>query len=143
MVTIAELNRRLKRLDVPTVAENSMEDTKEDFKNIQRDQLLHGKAQDGGPIGKYRSPAYARKKNAMNPLAGFGNMDWKLTGSLYNDLFVDVRSDTFVTGSADPKFAKLAEAFGDPLGLGGEYKEKYVGVLSPVFVNKVKEIVKL
>jgi hypothetical protein len=143
MITVAELNRRVKRLNVETTSEESIDQTKEDYKTSQRDQMLHGLKADGSKIGKYRSPAYARRKYAMNPLAGFGNMDWRLTGSLHKEIFVNADNGLIVTGSADEKFNKLAEAFGDPLGLGGEYKEKYLQVLTPVFVNKVKEIIKL
>jgi hypothetical protein len=111
MITVAELNRRVKRLNVETTSEESIDQTKEDYKSSQRDQMLHGLKADGSKIGKYRSPAYARRKYAMNPLAGFGNMDWRLTGSLHKEIFVHADNGLVVTGSADEKFNKLAGGF--------------------------------
>lgn len=143
MTTIAALRRRFENLNVSEVSENSIDATKDQYKEQQRDQLAHGKRADGSQIGKYRNPAYARKKAAMNPLAGFGNVDLKLTGSYYKDLFVDVRSDVIAVDSSDSKAGDLEKKYGDPFGLGGEYRAKYIQALEPVFINKVKEIVKL
>jgi hypothetical protein len=143
MVTIAALNRRVKALSVTEVSTESIEATKTEFLDAQRDQLLHGKRPDGSPIGKYKNPAYARKKYAMNPLAGFGNWDLRLKGDYQNALFVDVRDDSYVVDSADSKAGDIDKRIGDPLGLGGVYRQGYIDKLEPVLINKIKEIIKL
>jgi hypothetical protein len=143
MVTIAALNRRLKGLSVAEVSTESIEATTKELLDAQRDQLLHGKRADGSVIGRYKNPAYARKKYAMNPLAGLGNWDLRLKGDYQNDLFVNVRDDSYVVGSADSKAQSIDKRVGDPLGLGGEYRQEYIDKLEPVFINKIKEIIKL
>lgn len=144
MSTIAALNRRLKAANIEDTAIDSIDQTREQLADAQRDQMMHGLRADGTPIGKYRNPAYARMKNAMNPLAGLGNMDWRLTGELHAALIVDAREDgTVVIVSGDEKFRDLAEEHGDPMGLGGEFKEQYVGHLEPVFQTNVQRAVKL
>lgn len=75
----------------------------------------------------------------MNPLPGLGYMDWKLTGELQNEIFIDVRPASFVIDSADSKTSGLISRFGDPFGLTLEsritvIKEK----LKPVFVGNIK-----
>jgi hypothetical protein len=142
MTTIAGMRRRWEGLNTRDVAEESIDATREQLADTQRDQMLHGLRADGKPIGKYRNPAYAAMKNAMNPLPGYGNMDWRLTGQLHADIFIDVREGSFVITSGNEKTTELVEAFGDPFGIGGEFRNSYVRQLRPVFMGKVKEIVK-
>lgn len=120
MTTISDLLETLERLDVPFEAAESIHDSRETIVEKQRDQLLHGIRANGKMIGKYRSKVYAAKKFAQNPLAGFGNMDWKLEGDVHRDLFVDVREDIYIIDSADSKTGDLIERFGDPFGLTEE-----------------------
>lgn len=143
-MTILGKLKQFDQLNVSDAVHESIEATKDEMLAAQKEQMLHGVRPDGSKIGKYKNPAYAAKKAAMNPLAGYGNMDWKLTGSLYNEMFVDVRGDTYVIDSVDTKTGKLIDAFGDPFGLGGEHKIKYLNdSLRPTLINKVKEAVKL
>ncbi len=126
MTTISDAFESLKTIDIQGEAAGAIDDTKEEMKNIQRDQLLHGIKGDGKQIGKYRNRAYAAKKYAMNPLAGIGNVDLKLTGSVHNDIFVDVRDREFIIDSADTKMEGLTEKYGDPFGLTDENEAVYI-----------------
>ena len=144
MATINQLRSRLTALNVKEEAEEALYQSREEMIELQGDQLSHGLNSKGGKIGKYKSDKYAAKKFAQNPLAGLGNMDWILTGELKGELFVDVRPQTYVIDTADPKAGKLIEDFGDPFGLTKESKVKLIaGKLRPVFIKNVKEELKL
>lgn len=143
-MTIHGKLKQFENLNVDDVVLDSIEQTKPELLEAQKEQMLNGLRADGSLIGKYRNPAYAKQKNQQNPKAGYGNMDWRKTGALYNDMFVDVRPDSYVIDSADAKTGKLIDAHGDPFGVGGEFKIKYLNdALHPTIINKVKEIVKL
>lgn len=130
----------IESINISDLAAQSIDDTKENIKDLQRDQLLHGLRGDGKKIGKYRSRKYAAAKNAMNPLAGLGNVDLKLTGAVHGDLFVDVREDEYVIDSADSKMGKLIEKYGDPLGLAQENEQKYIDeTLEEAFIKNVED----
>ena len=140
MTTVTDLRVRLQKIDISFQAGEAINDTKETVIDKQRDQLLHGLRADGTLIGKYRNKVYAAKKFAQNPLAGFGNMDWKLTGSLHRELFVDVRNDLYVIDSADEKTGGLSQQFKDPFGLTKESQQSYIDEkLRSVFIERVKK----
>jgi hypothetical protein len=124
-MTIDRLIRNTEALDLRDVVEGSMEATKGDLVRRQKGQLLRGERADGKKIGKYKSEAYARRKHALNPLAGEGYMDWALTGELYEEIFADVREQSVVLDTADPKAEKLIEDHGDPFGLNQDNRGSY------------------
>lgn len=139
-ITIDDLLDIIKKVDVSFEAQEAIDQTKRGIITRQKDQLLHGQRPDGSLIGKYKSADYAKKKNAMNPLAGYGNMDWKFKGDLYNEIFVDVREDGFVIDSADPKAASLEQRLGDPFGLQQKNQQDYIdNELEPAFLERIHE----
>lgn len=140
MATIDKLIRNAQSLDLREVVEDAMDATKKELVRSQRDQLLHGLRADGGRIGQYKDKYYAKKKYALNPLAGEGNMDWKLTGELHADIFADVRDNTVVLDSADPKTGALIERLGDPFGLTRDRREVYAqDHLAPEAIGRIQQ----
>lgn len=138
MTTLIDLKNRLQKVDIPYEAETAVEATRSDMIARQKDQLLHGIRADGDKIGRYKNATYARKKNQLNPLAGYGFMDFKLTGQLYSEIFVDVREKTYVIFSADPKTLKLVERIGDPFDLTKDNKTEWVEEsLRPQFMDQM------
>lgn len=140
MATISTLRERLSSINVSEEAETAIDESSDVIVREQKDQLLHGERADGDKIGRYRSNKYARVKNEMNPLPGLGYMDWRVTGTLHNEIFIDVRPQTFILDSADEKTSSLIDRFGDPFGLTLEsriivIKEK----LRPVLVTNIKK----
>jgi hypothetical protein len=139
MGTISRLIANTQKVSMQGVLEDSFDATKKEMIRLQKDQLLHGERADGKKIGKYRSPSYAKKKHAQNPLAGYGNMDWKLTGELHKEIFADVRENSVVLDSADPKTGKLIEAHGDPFGLTEKNSGAYAkDILAPEAVRRIR-----
>lgn len=139
MSTISRLIANLDKVKINDVLEDSFEATKGDMIRLQKEQLLKGERADGKKIGKYKNPAYARKKHAQNPLAGLGFMDWKLTGDLHKDVFADVRGNSVVIDSADEKTTRLIKNHGDPFGLNkdnsGEYAKNH---LAPEATTRIR-----
>lgn len=143
-ISIVDARKNWERLSVEDVSIDSIDATSEQLEAAQSEQMLHGVKQDGAPIGLYRNEEYATMKHAMNPLAGFGNVDLKLTGDFMQGFEVNVFPDSFIVESTDEKAKELEEKYGDVFGVGGEFKNKYVDEsLRPVFLKKVKEVVKL
>ena len=139
---MAGINAMIKKAEALNLSEavgEAIEQTIEEYKDIQRNQLLEGEGQKG-KIGKYRSKSYAARKFLINQKAGEGNVDLKLTGGFYNEIFVDVRNTSVVTDSADEKTGKLVEKYGENIfGLNKVNKAGYSkNVLGPVAVKKIK-----
>lgn len=144
MATILSMLKKFEQLNTDEIAVDSIDATKDEIKVKQKDQLLHGLRPDGSKIGKYRSNKYATKKYALNPLAGIGNVDLKLTGDLHREIFVDVRDNTLVIDSADEKTGSLINKYGDPFGLGSERRAEYINeTLRKVFIDNIKKVVSL
>ena len=135
------INSVLKRLevDINTVVEDAIIENSETLADLQRAQMLKGENSKGEKIGKYRNPAYARKKASMNPLAG-GSVDLKLTGDFHRGIFVaDVRKDVFVMSSADEKTVELSKKYDDPFGMNADSKNELVnGEFAKDFKKKVR-----
>lgn len=140
MRTINSLLQSTKRLDVSFLIENSLIETAQTYTGIQKDQMIHGLNSKGTAIGKYRSKTYAQKKANMNPLAGEGNVDLKLTGSFYDAIFTDVRSEGIIVDSADQKSSALQQKYGTTIfGLDDDNKQEYINEVKPVFIQMVTD----
>lgn len=140
MRTINSLLTSVQRLDLPLLIENSLIETAADYIGLQKDQMLHGLNAKGKQIGRYRSESYARRKAAMNPLAGEGNVDLKDKGDFFSEIFTDVRSEEIVVDSADQKSAALQKKYGEDIfGLDSDSKNEYVKEVRPVFLEMVTD----
>lgn len=144
MASLLQIKERISTLNIRTIAETSIEETKQDIIDRQKEQMRYGLNAKGQKIGKYKNDAYARKKNAMNPLAGMGNVDLKLEGNFTGALKVDVGPDVYKTYSTDSKAEALTEKYGpDIVGLDPDHKKGYVNDLRPVFMKHVREKIRL
>jgi hypothetical protein len=142
MATIDELMKRLEKLDVLQVAVDSIEATRAELIERQKEQLYDGKTGSGDDITPFYRPAtIAMKRKKGQPTDRVTLRD---KGEFYAGVFVDVRSDSFITDSADAKAAALTKKYGDDiLKLGGRFKEAYVEDLRPVFQERIEEVTSL
>jgi hypothetical protein len=142
--TINTVLARLKSFDVSEVAQDAIIENSKSIADQQRHQMLTGLNSKGEKIGKYRNASYARKKAAMNPLAG-GSVDLKLTGAFHRGIFVaDVRKDVFVLSSTDEKTVDLANKYNDPFGMNEDSRKELVnGELGKGFIRTAREKLKL
>lgn len=144
MASSYELKNRILGLNIHAIAEQSVEETKDQIIDRQQEQLRYGLRSDGKKIGKYKNDSYARKKNAMNPLAGFGNVDLKLEGGYHGNLQVDVAPDVYKIYDTDVKAPDLEKKYDNPLGLTTDHKKNYANQdVRPVLMKKVKGQLKL
>lgn len=138
MSSINDMMKRLEKLDVMQVAADSMEDTRQDIIRHQQDQLFAGRNADDREITPfYRPSTIARKKKKSQPT---DRVTLKDTGSFYDGVFVDVRKETFVVSSTDPKTGFLVKKYNAVFGLAGDFKVEYVRDLRPVFNKKIEDI---
>jgi hypothetical protein len=114
MPGVRSVKQRFERLkqSLPQVAETSVAAVKEDYVSAQKSQLTEGLTSSGGTFRKYQSNAYARKKNAINPLPGLGNPDLKLTGAFYGGIVATVESGKLKIKSNDSKALDLEAKYG-------------------------------
>lgn len=123
-----------------------MKEVAPDISAAQREQLTFGETSEGGTLRKYRNPAYARKKNSMNPLPGLGNPDLKLTGSFHRGIVTKIESGKVVIKSTDEKAQGLEAAYGKDkiFGLHPETKSQLINEkLRPVFNRTIKKEIRL
>jgi len=145
MTELEDFISRIERLNVMEVAVETINETKKEFLDLNRDQLRHGK-KSTGPIGHYSmSPRwqwYGEMKNRMNPLPGLGNVDLILTGSFSNKMTLKAAGNTYSIDSEDEKTTSLLFKYGtDTFGLDGERQPTYnQTIFLPLFIRKIQQI---
>lgn len=129
-------------LNVNEAVENAFIDISKNLIDAQKDQLIHGQLSTGKKTGLYKLKAYEIKKHAMNPLAGLGHKDYKLTGDFQRGIFVDVRATELVFGSLDIKTESILSSKhndGDNImGLNKESVAKVEPALQAAAVENIK-----
>lgn len=135
-MTIGQIDDKFRRVNLHKILANSLKELQPKLAEVQRLQMKSGLNRQGKLIGKYKSPAYAKKKFEMNPIPGLGNVDLHLTGETARQVFADVRSSgSIVFGSAN----NVPVSFGgSEIGLFDklvdQYGDKIVG-LSPASIS--------
>lgn len=139
-MTITGLRQRLQSLDIEKVASNSLDETKDAFVELNKEQMFEGKNKQGDPIGMYQSKQYSAYKNALNPKPGYGVPDLKLTGAFYRGIKMDVSGVRFTVVSTDSKSSALENKYGDIFGLSTPFKSEFIDrSLQPEFIKEVKQ----
>jgi hypothetical protein len=133
---------KFKRLDVVKVSEESLDQIKDDISEAQRQQLIYGISSSGGTLRKYKSKAYAKKKNAMNPIPGIGNPDLKLTGAFHRSITTQVTSGKVIIKASDDKALELEASYGKDVIFGLYREEKALLIeekLRKAFVQTIRK----
>ena len=117
MGTALDLLQDIRKFNIKDEVVLSFKRNRQNFAILQATQMLEGKNSDGLQIGHYRPPTgpYAEMKTEMNPLAGPGNVDLKLTGSLYKGIVATLLGDDISVKSTDAKYKKLTDAYGQEI----------------------------
>lgn len=139
MGSILNLYNRIKKVDVNTVVSDTIEEASPLITDRQKGQMLEGVNAKGARIGRYRNPAYAQMKAAMNPVAN-GSVDLLLTGDFYRGIYTEARGDTIVIDSTDEKTDSLAKKYGEIIfGLNKNTKAELIREdLKPIFLKNIK-----
>lgn len=101
-------------------------------------QLLAGKNSRGEVLGTYRNEKYAALKNRLNPLAGFGVWDLRLSGDLYSAMFIDAQSFPVTIDSSDSKADKFRDV--SPFNLDTKSKDEFIQEIRPEIENYYRSI---
>lgn len=121
------MKRRLEGLSVQAEAEGALDDTADDFAELNTQQMYRGLDSTGQPIApQYARADYAQMKNQMNPAPGYGTPDLYLTGAFYRGYTLRVEGGQ-VTEDSDVDYADdLTEKYGpDIWGLDDENLASY------------------
>lgn len=138
-MNLFQQSRKFQNLDAVAIAVEALTETKEAIADLNTEQMHRGLNADGGKIGEYHSELYAEEKFKLNPLAGFGFVDLRLTGAYYQGRYIKIVGDKVVQGSTDPKAQKLEEKYGHLYGLTPQFKREYLNeALRPAFTNKMQ-----
>lgn len=141
MATIDEMLAAFRSINLEQEIAKAIEITETAYLDAQRQQLYNGLDGNGLPLPSYHSSKYARAKADMNPLPGLGTPDYKLTGALYSNMYVDFIGDLVQTKSNVSYFGDLTARGGDPFTLNENSKEKYSNDnLYPVLMQNLSEI---
>jgi hypothetical protein len=120
-----------------------VEKNKSEAIDFNTSQLFAGKDSKGQPLGFYRNQQYAAFKNYMNPTPGFGVMDWKLTGELYGNWFVDASRFPVTFGSTDEKFESLNQQNEEAKGLDQTNLEAFRQDIKPDIQDLFRSLLRL
>jgi hypothetical protein len=93
-----ELAKRAKRINIEQLALSVAKSNSGLIADNIREQLSVGKAGDNAAVGVYSSLPYANRKARISK-APFGSVDLKLSGRLYDEIFVDLSLNKVETGS--------------------------------------------
>lgn len=126
-MTLAELDRRLQKLNMPLATQEALKSTAFEAIKLNQDQLrLKGQKSDGSFLKDYQSEEYAKYKNFLNASPGFGRPDFYDTGEFQEGFFVQVKPNSLIFGSVDSKSAKLEMRDGKEIfGLTKDNKRIY------------------
>ncbi len=125
MPGINAMIRRAEAINVSEVVQAAVAGTVQDFEQLQKLQMLTGKDSKGNIIGKYKSEEYAAEKFAMNPLAGRGNMDFRLKGDFFKEFFTRLGTNSVFISSSNIKTERLLKINKDVFGLNTENLKEY------------------
>lgn len=137
-----DLRNKISALDIDKVAAASIEETADVISDLNAEQLHRGLTAFDGNFPTYRNDEYARMKNKMNPLPGYGNPDIFLTGAFVRDIETKVVGDDVEITSTNSKTEMLVKKYGDKylFGLSEKFHQEYVNeTLQPVWIKKIKE----
>lgn len=125
MPGINAMIRRMESVNMKEVVQVAVTGTVKNYEKLQQFQMLTGKDSEGEILGKYKNKKYAAKKFAKNQLAGFGNMDFRLTGDFFKEFFTRIGGNSVFIGSTNNKTARLLKINKNAFGLSPENSKEY------------------
>lgn len=134
MPSALEIAAKYNKVIVAEAVEESLLIKSQEILQEQKDQLFRGEKSDGQPITPaYRPRTIAIKKRKGQPT---DRVTLKDTGRFYSGTILDVRPNTIVIDSEDPKTKWLLEKYGEKIfGLNGVSRT----ILKPVLQSEIKQ----
>ena len=117
MATVLDMQQNLKRFDVKATTTGVFTTNAVHVIELNQAQMLKGLTKTGEGIGTYStSPLgqqYSEFKASLNPEAGAGNVDLKLTGSFYRGMKMQIKGENIDIASTDKKAGALTSKYGE------------------------------
>jgi len=134
MVTVSAYLNKLERINIEAESVKSIDQTKDEIPDLNRERMLSGKRADGSIMPDYSPISVSVYGYPPGPIR------LKATGSFQRSITVKVEGKSIVTDSTDDKSMMLQKRYGsDIFGLDKEGRIDYVKVLQPVLVDNVKK----
>lgn len=115
---VLKQNKNFKSLKKTVLLSDAVNNNDKKVIKSQQIQMFEGKDSQNKKIKpKYRNKAYSSFKNQENPLPGSGTPDLKLSGDMYNAMFVEVSGSNYIVGSAVDYFRELQNKYSSAFGL--------------------------
>ena len=153
MARISDIQNRLKSINISDISVESIDETKDVFLEINKEQLLAGKTKKGVDITPsyiddpyFKTPGAAQRysawKDKITPsdIRTPGTPNLYINGTFHESISINV-SGPIINISASFKGNEIENKYtSDIFGLGGDFKTKYVSEdLIPVFLRKVRQ----
>jgi len=153
-VSIAELLRRWRSVDVMEETKDIIGETSDDIIHLNQEQLLNGEGSDGADLPYYKrykieGREYGDIKQSMNPNNG-GRYDMRYTGESFSSMSVKLEGEKMTIMSrgeaqayenGEHDSANKISVKGRIFGLNTDNKEQYRNnVLTPLLVRRIAEI---
>jgi hypothetical protein len=142
-MTLTQLRQKFDAKKIRPAVEQAFNETSSVYVEFNRQQLREGRNKYGQLFVPYKNELYAEMKNKQNPLPGFGNADYILTGAFSHEIDAVIEGNDIVTTSHDQKTYKIEQreqaGGGDPsliYGVNDENKALYIQeTFKPVLKN--------
>lgn len=137
MATVFEVMERINKVDLDTIVEDAIEETKSDLLAENTAQMLSGLKKDQKAIVPlYAASTIRIKKKKGQPT---DRVTLKDKGNLYARMGAIVDNDQVIIGSDVEYSNHLEEKYGEIYGIGGRFKASYNEVLQPAIVEKLRD----
>ena len=126
-MTIFEKYQRAKAVNknLQKLGSDAMQRTKDEFLDLNREQMTSGYDSEQQRIGVYAWDGYERMKQKMFPQSG-GWVNLRLTGAFQAGMKLTVSSSTWKVTSNDSKASKLTAKYGTSVfGLAPQQMQQY------------------
>lgn len=129
------------QLSVDDLIANTVDKNEDQIRKWIRESWLTGYDSNNDAIGLYRFEDYAEEKNAMNSLAGFGNVDLTYSGAMGRAIQIKgLNNNEFEVFSTVSYYDKILEKYGDASFNIREFqKEKLIDLMLKAIFSEINK----
>jgi hypothetical protein len=143
MASAKQLLTRLERISLQQTTITEVMARPEEMPELNREQMYReGQTSTGAKLKRYKRERYARAKNRMNPLPGYGNPDFYVTGAFHRGITIQEQAGRIRITSTDRKTPFLLKRDPEVFGLTGENLNRYRKQLFPRIMRNINRQVK-
>lgn len=146
----------LRTVSIQQISQDSIIQVKDELLTLNKEQMYDGKRADGQDIAPsyfndpyFKQPGAGQRYSAWkdkitpNPKRSSGTPNLFINGTYYDTITITVLKDRIEYNSNFEQGA-LEQKYGPKIySLGGEYRQRWIEFLQPVFMNNVRDACKL